>query len=130
MPQPLKPSVLERLKLWKRPSLRNKTLWHWLELLIIPVVLAVGAALIQWQSGVRQEAVATDRNRQETLATYLEQMTALLIDRELRTSKPDSDVRAIARARTLTVLRELDSERKGQLILFLAEAGLIAKCKT
>jgi len=127
MPQESKQSVLEKLKLWKRPSLQNKTLWHWLELLIVPVVLAVGAALIQWQSGVRQENVTTDRNRQETLAKYLEQMTVLLIDKHLRSSQPGSEVRVVARARTLTALRELDGERKGQLILFLAEAGLINK---
>jgi hypothetical protein len=127
MPRELKQGIFEKLKLWNRPSLRNKTLWHWLDLLIVPIVLATGAAVIQWQSGMRQEKVTTDRNRQETLAKYLEQMTALLIKEHLRNSQSDSEVRVVARARTLTALRELDGERKGQLILFLAEAGLISK---
>lgn len=127
MPQALKQFTLEKLKFWKRPSLQNKTLWHWLELLVVPVVLATGAAFIQWQAGVRQENVTTDRNRQDTLAKYLEQMTTLLIQEQLRSSPPNSEVRVVARARTLTALRELDGERKGQLILFLAEAGLISK---
>lgn len=127
MPRELKRFVSEKLELWKHPSLQDKTLWDWLDLLIVPVVLAFGAAFIQWQGGVRQENVTTDRNRQETLAKYLEQMTVLLIDKELRSSKPGAEVRVVARARTLTALRELDGERKGQLILFLVEAGLISK---
>lgn len=122
---PKKPKFRERL------GFRNKTLWDWLELLIVPVVLATGAAFIQWQSGIRQANVTTNQNRQETLTKYLEQMTTLLIDKQLLNSQPDAEVRVVARARTLTALRELDGERKGQLIMFLAEAGLInKKCGT
>jgi len=42
----------------------------------------------------------------------------------LRTT-PDADVRTIARARTLTILRRLDGGRKGLVLLFLYDAGLI-----
>ena len=45
-------------------------------------------------------------------------MTELLLDKKLRESEVD-EVRAVARARTFTVLRRLDGERKGALIRFL-----------
>lgn len=124
-------SLVEKLKFWNRKSLREKGVWDWLDLLIIPIVLAAGTAYIQWQSGIKQENSTTDRNRQETLATYLEKMTELLLEHELRSSEPNAEVRVVARARTLTALRELDGERKGQVVLFLAEAGLInQKCES
>ena len=53
-------------------------------------------------------------------------MTDLLLDKKLRT-KPSKDVRAIARARTLSLLQKLkgDGLSKGALIPFLYEANLI-----
>lgn len=50
----------------------------------------------------------------------------LLPDNNLRESNKVSKVRTIARARTLTVLRSLDGERKGNVVQFLYESGLIA----
>lgn len=40
-------------------------------------------------------------------------------------SKEDNVIRDVARIRTLTVLRRLDSERKGVVLKFLCEAGLL-----
>ncbi len=126
---------------------RGKTLWAWLELLIIPAVLAGGA---MWFSRAEREAdrriaderskaerkianerskaereIADDRLRETALQTYLDRMTDLLLERELRTSKEEDEVRAVARARTLTTLRQLDGTRKGTLLRFLYEAELI-----
>jgi hypothetical protein len=115
---------------------RGKTLWAWLELLIIPVVLAGGA---MWFSRAEREAehkiaeersksereIADDRLREAALQAYLDRMTDLLLEKELHTSKEEDEVRAVARARTLTTLRQLDGTRKGTLLRFLYEADLI-----
>jgi hypothetical protein len=106
---------------------RGKTLWDWLQLLIIPAVLAGGA---MWFSRAEREAereIADDRLRETALQTYLDRMTGILLEKELRTSKEEDEVRAVARARTLTALRQLDGARKGTLLRFLYEADLINK---
>jgi hypothetical protein len=106
---------------------RGKTLWDWLELLIIPAVLAGGA---MWFSRAEREAergIADDRLREAALQTYLDRMTHLLLEKELRTSKEEDEAHAVARARTLTVLRQLDGERKGTVLRFLSEARVISK---
>jgi uncharacterized protein YjbI with pentapeptide repeats len=106
---------------------RGKTLWDWLELLIIPAVLAGGA---MWFSRAEREAereIASDRLREAALQGYLDKMTELLLEKDLRTSEADDEARAVARARTLTVLRQLDGERRATLLRFLYEAKLINK---
>ncbi len=106
-------------------GVRGKTLWDWLQLLIIPAVLAGGA---MWFSRAEREAereIADDRLREAALQGYLDRMTELLLKEGLRTSEADDESRAVARARTLTALRQLDGERKATLLRFLYEADLI-----
>lgn len=105
---------------------RAKTLWDWLDLLLVPLILAAGAALFTWVTNKREQSVELDRARETALQAYLDRMTELL-EKELRTSEPNDEKRHIARARTLTVLRQLDGERKGLLLRFLYESGLIGK---
>jgi hypothetical protein len=59
------------------------------------------------------------------LQTYLEQMGTLLLDRDLRNASENSDVRRLARARTLVVLDALGSDRRNRALRFLEETGLI-----
>src|SRR3712207_500408 len=54
-------------------------------------------------------------------------MSSLLLEKDLRNSEEDSEVRTLARARTLTVLRRLDPNRKSELLRFLAEAKLVQR---
>jgi len=118
-----------------------KTLWDWLELLVIPIVLAISAA---WFSRVERRSeqaiakqrieeerrIADDRAQDTALQAYLEQMAALLLDKSLRQSEEGSEERAMARAWTLTFLRRLNGERKGVLLRFLYESDLITKEKS
>lgn len=113
-----------------------KTLWDWLQLLVIPVALAALAFLLNNSQSSReqrrederaagQQAIAADATQEDTLRAYLAQMSDLILDRNLLRSQPVSDVRAVARTVTLTTLRRLDGERKGVVVRFLAEAGAI-----
>jgi uncharacterized protein YjbI with pentapeptide repeats len=52
-------------------------------------------------------------------------MSGLLLERDLRQSQEDSDVRRLARARTLVVLDVLDSPRQNRVLRFLEETELI-----
>src|SRR5215211_6767189 len=112
----------------------DKTLWEWLQLLgalAIPVVLAAAGLWFTAQQDQRQQQIEADRAQQaqkietdraeaerelaeqraqdEALQAYLDQMSNLLLQKNLRKAEADSEVRTLARARTLTVLSRLDS---------------------
>src|SRR5215216_1358732 len=99
-----------------------KTLWDWLGLLLIPLVLAIGGFFLtrsenryalQLQARREEETRSIEEQRllearkieeqrvQDTaLQAYLDQMTELLLHEKLRISQPDDEARSVARART------------------------------
>jgi uncharacterized protein YjbI with pentapeptide repeats len=112
---------------WEWTGYPKRTPWDWLDLLIIPVVLALGGYLFNSSQNQATERAAERRAQDDALQAYLDKMSELLIDEQLR-SEDDryADKRITARARTLAVLRQLDDgERKRTILLFLREARLI-----
>jgi uncharacterized protein YjbI with pentapeptide repeats len=124
----------------------QKTAWDWLELLIVPVILAVGAAGIAVVQQNREMAekevdrkrateareteqkIAKDSQEQTTIENYYDKIGQLILVHQLCAKTADNDEeRSIARAITLTILRTLNDDRKGQVICFLSEAKLIEK---
>jgi uncharacterized protein YjbI with pentapeptide repeats len=105
------------------------TLWNWLELLIIPVVLAIGGFLFTRSENRATRAAAERRALDDTLQAYLDGMSQLLTDKDqpLHRAQPGDSLRTVARARTLTVLGRLDRNRKRSVLQFLYESGLIYK---
>jgi uncharacterized protein YjbI with pentapeptide repeats len=120
---------------------RDKTFWDWLQLLsalAIPVVLAAAGLWFTAQQDARQQNVenqraeaerklAEQRAQDEALQAYLNQIGTLLLEKDLRKAQQDSEVRTLARARTLTVLERLDPSRKTAVMQFLKEAQLIQR---
>lgn len=115
---------------------RAKTLWDWLELLIVPAVLALAALVfnrsqkatelkIAAEAREAEQKISESRQMQTTLEAYYDRMTDLLLSFDLRDADRSSEKRALARARTLETLRSLDGHRKGQLLRFLHQANLI-----
>jgi uncharacterized protein YjbI with pentapeptide repeats len=83
------------------------------------------------QSQEKEAQKLADARAQDTpLQAYLDQMTQLLLDKRLRTSQEGDEVRSIARARTLMVLRVLDETRKATVVQFLYEARLVSYSQT
>jgi uncharacterized protein YjbI with pentapeptide repeats len=78
--------------------------------------------------------VSADRRAQDdALEAYLDDMTDLMTVHHLRSPSQGEDpegLRAVARARTLTLLRRLDGERKAHVVQFLYESGLIRTIRT
>ena len=106
---------------WNWAGLRQKTLWDWLQLLIIPAVLAVGGFVINLtisrseQEATKQRAqsereIAEDNQREAALQAFIDKLSELLLEKQLRQSTPEDEVRKIARVRTLTVLPRLDED--------------------
>jgi uncharacterized protein YjbI with pentapeptide repeats len=131
----------------KETGFSGKTLWDWLQLLIIPLMLASGGfwfslqqSDISAQASQRQHdsdqkiatenrqndmQIALDQQRETTLKTYLDDMSDLLLNHHLRTSKPGDEVSLVARERTLTTLRRLDAPRNDIVVQFLQDTHLI-----
>lgn len=130
-------------QIWVITGFQKKTLWDWLSLLIVPAALALGALVIQKHFDDKQREYTIEHDRQELLKNYISQMTELLltkglIKREIEeeakiNNKPLNaveevnldEMQVVAKAMTLTALRELDEKRKNQLVHFLYEAKLI-----
>jgi hypothetical protein len=108
----------------------EKTLWDWLQLLIIPIVLAVGGYWLNQIQKSREEKTTEDNQRENALQTYLDRMSELLLHEELSDSlKADGllEVGKIARTRTKVALTRLDGKRKGSVLKFLYESYLIKR---
>ncbi len=134
-----------------------KTLWDWLGLagaIAIPFALlyferaeqrrsdkrAQEEKEIAEEQAKREKEIADNNLREQALEAYINRMSELLIDKNLKVligkkleeSDPEYSVLDaaldIARARTLSVLRRLeqDGERKGSVIRFLVDAELIS----
>jgi len=110
---------------WTGAGFLKKTFWDWLQLLIIPFALAIIAFSFNRVERKNEQLIASDNQQEAALQAYLDKMSELLLKDGLRESKLNAEVRSIARARTLTVLRRLDANRKVSLLRFLYESGLI-----
>ena len=136
--QPFQPPPPRRRGLWGWTGFGKKTLWDWLQLLVVPaVLLIIGFVLATAQENIQQQAEESralaqrdaeeQRAQDAALQAYLEEMGSMLIDQDLRSSEEGDEVRTLARARTLPVLERLDGERKGRVLQFLSESDLISK---
>jgi len=96
----------------------------------LAIVVSIGALIVNInQFNMQQKTNAAqllDQQRQATLSEYFDDMSVLVLQYNLTTSTQAS-VRAIAVARTDTAVRDLDGARKGTLIRYLWEAGLIIR---
>jgi uncharacterized protein YjbI with pentapeptide repeats len=104
----------------------GKALWDWLQLFIIPLVLAVAALLFNFANSRTERHIALDKQREDLLQTYLDRMSELLLKEKLRSSAVDAEVRNVARVRTITILFQLDARRIGYVFAFLSESRLMS----
>jgi Pentapeptide repeats (8 copies) len=116
---------------WKWTGLPKRTLWDWLQLLIIPAVLAGVGLWFNRQQREQELRTADRRSQDEALQAYLNQMSEMLIPPSkdlpsLYKARPGDRLRAVARARTLTVLPRLAGDGKARVVQFLYESGLIS----
>jgi uncharacterized protein YjbI with pentapeptide repeats len=125
------------------------TLWDWITVLVLPITVGAAVPLLNKLQKDRELAIEGERKDRElaiqdqyaqdtALQAYLDQMSQLMLldvadepdtnkPKPLRKSTEADEVRTLARARTLTVLRRLGSGRKRRILDFLYEAGLIGR---
>jgi uncharacterized protein YjbI with pentapeptide repeats len=105
---------------------RFKTLWDWLDLLIIPLVLSGVAWFVKSSNEASNVKKENERSKNNILDNYITVMTELVLNRKIISSEEDYRIAAIARTRTILALENLDGSRKGQVIQFLYETSLIS----
>src|SRR5919112_5203841 len=96
----------QQSKAWTRRELGGKTVWDWLQLLVVPIMLSLITVAFTWQQNTRQQRIEDQRvqeahkiedrraaaerelqaqqAQQATFQMYLDQMGVLLLDRGLR----------------------------------------------
>jgi cell division protein FtsB len=112
-----------------RWGFHGKTVWDWLALLIVPVVLVGFGLWFTAQQDQRQQQMedqraeaerelAEQRAQDEALQAYLDQMSQLILDRKLLEVEQGDPVHAqgdpvhtLAQARTSTAILRLDAQR-------------------
>lgn len=133
-----------------------KTLYDWMQLLFVPVALTGFGFFLNYRErkaaerhadSERQEEerradnerdieekrakaerdIAEDNQREASLKEYIDKMMELILHEGLLGSDPKREVRETARIQTLTVLNRLDGKRKGFVLQFLYDSGLINK---
>src|SRR5437763_10630990 len=116
----------------------GKTLWDWLQLIIVPVALGI---ITFWfnslQKNIEDQRAQTQKEIEDqrainqeqagVLNTYIDDMSKLLLESNLRDSHNEDEVRIIAQTKTLTALDRLNSERRIRVLKFLYEAKLLDK---
>ncbi|MDX1691338.1 MAG: pentapeptide repeat-containing protein [Acidimicrobiia bacterium] len=96
----------------------GKTLWDWMSLLAVPVLLAAGAGLIN----LGQNRLADARAEESAVQAYFGRISVLVLS-DGDTTATD----AIGSAQTAAVLRTVSGERAGRILLFLDEMDLLAR---
>ncbi|MEW6351533.1 MAG: pentapeptide repeat-containing protein [Thermodesulfobacteriota bacterium] len=102
----------------------SKKLWDWLQLVIVPAVLAGGVWRLNCAQKERDQEIENERQRQKALESFFDSMSDLLLTHNL-TDPTKLEARRIARSRALGIMRILDGGRKGEALQFLYECGLI-----
>ena len=117
-------------------AISDRSLFDWFDAFGTPFIVVVIAGifgLISQRTGRRaqeERALQDERAREETLRSYLDRVSELVLERDLVNSENDSPERAIALARTHNALSMLDGRRKGQLVKFLNDSQLIRNGQT
>ena len=131
-----------------RRNLGAMTVRNWLPIvgaLLVPLVIAFGIWQITWQleklenqraqqaqklENQRAEAereLAEQRAQDEALQAYLDQMSHLILDRQLLEAQPGDSVHTLAQARTSTAILRLDGEHNESVTHFLINSGLAVR---
>lgn len=134
---PIFAALMIQISRFNWSGFQEKRLWNWLELLIVPLWLALGAFYLNYTFQQRQEKenrarieqqdkANQERIEQDALKAYLAQMKDILIGKDAQNStRLSENAKPVAEALTLTVLNEISGTRKGQVIRFLKRVGLI-----
>jgi uncharacterized protein YjbI with pentapeptide repeats len=103
-----------------------KSLWDWMDLLLVPILLALVAVAFSRAQKEREMSISIIERGADALQQYLRDMSELLLGHGLEEENELATASRTATARTIATLDMLSPTQKGHLVRFLAGAGLIA----
>jgi hypothetical protein len=80
---------------WSWTGVSGHNLWDWIELLIVPLGLALVALLFNSWRSAREQDQAAESQREQALRDYLDAMTGLMLEHHLPTAGSDDAVRTV-----------------------------------
>lgn len=104
---------------------RAKTLWDWLEIIIIPATIAIVGGIIKEAEKEKNIKENKEKLQLNNIDNYYKIISELLTRNNLLELNADDSNWTIARARTILALEQADNERKGQILQFLYESKLL-----
>jgi BTB/POZ domain-containing protein KCTD9 len=110
--------------IWNWTGIREKKGLDLLQIILLPLILALMTASFQNCTKQREEGLAADKARQESYSRYIDQMSDLLINKALGIAKPHAEVFILAQSRTAMALRELDPKKQDLLLRFIQSVDL------
>lgn len=120
----------EKSRIVNWTGFQGKTLWDWLQLLLVPLLLAVGVAVLEIAESRRQEENLAEQYKQQILRDYFNDINSLIFDSDKFKGLQDSPAydprREVLGARTLSALKIFgeDEDKKNQIIRFIASSSL------
>jgi hypothetical protein len=116
----------------------RKTLWDWMSIQLVPAIIVLLGFGLTWYLNNSEQARQAEevaraeviRARFATLQAYLDQVSAVVLEKDLRYAQKDSDVRTLMQARTSAALRAVGPENRRTLLLFLYDTRLIDRKNT
>lgn len=119
----------------------RKTLWDWMKLLIVPIVLALGAFALNLAQDARQNAIEENRRQEDLLRQYFDYLGEFARTEDEfsiqscedfvengRSSNSDQSIfneLGFVQANTNYLIRQLDEAHVPDFVLFLTQAGLL-----
>lgn len=122
----------------------DKTLWDWISVLLIPLMVGIGTIVLMNQQNVLSQeqhksdrniaednrkqdlAIASDQLQESVLKTYRDDIKDLIVNQSLLKSHPGDEVRSLAQSYTYDALRKLEADKNGLLVQFLSDLGLVS----
>jgi hypothetical protein len=103
----------------------GKSIWDLVQLLIVPLMLAVVAYMFNSTQAQRERELAERRNQEEVLETFIHNMSELILEHDLMHAGQKSPTGILARTMIRTSVYRVSPAKKSAMVRFLKEAGLI-----
>ena len=110
---------------------KERSGWDWADLLLkvsVPVLILGLSTAYSIISSSRQEKIAREQRENDVITGFVKEMQPLILDKDLKKSAADAEVRGVARGLTLAALSQVeDPDKKRLIVSFLFDTGLNAK---
>jgi uncharacterized protein YjbI with pentapeptide repeats len=104
-----------------------KTIWDLLDLIMVPIALIFVAYWLNLSEKRTEAQQLEEQNQRIILQDYFAQIRDFILEKNLLICSQESALRKLARTITKITLHEVNGSRRGIIIRFLYESGLVSQ---